>query len=235
MGGGDSGGGGGGGTSTTVQSVPDELKPLASAYTGKAIELSNTPYTPYGGQRVADLNTVQGLGLGATVNRAIGGSATMDNAESNLNGMMSAGPNPYLSSMVDSALGKVKTNVNSQFSGENFGTTAHQGVLAESLGNTAANMYGSAYNADQNNRLQAIGMAPTFGNAAYQDASQLMNAGQVVQDQSQRGLDIGYQDYLAAQNDPYKKLAAMAGVFQGGGLGASSTTTSNPSSSGGGK
>ena len=223
-------GGGGGGNSTTVQSIPTELKPLATRYTQQAINLSNTPYQAYTGNRVADLNTTQGQGIQAITDRAVGGSATMNNAESNLNQMMNGGKNPYLEDMVGNAMKQIGGQVNSQFGGSNYGTTANQETLANSLGNTATSMYGNAYNTDQANRLSAIGMAPTFGNQAYTDASQLLNAGQIQQDQAQKGLDVGYQDYLAAQNDPYKKLAAEAGIF-GSNLGGTSTTTS----SGGGK
>lgn len=228
------GGGGGGGTSVTTQELPPELRGLASAYSSRAIDLSNTPYQAYTGQRNADLNGIQQAGIQTTLDRAMNGSATMDNAEANVNQMMSAGPNPYLDSMVNQAMGKVGGQVNSQFGGSNYGTTAHQQTLADSLGNTAAGMYGNAYASDQSNRLQAMQLAPTFGNAAYNDASQIMNVGQIYQDQAQKNLDVGYQNYQEAQNDPYKKLAAMSGVF-GTNLGGSSTTTSNQKSSGGGK
>ena len=91
-------------------------------------------------------------------------------------------------------------------------------------------MYGNAYDADQARRLQAIQMAPTYGNQAYTDAAQLMGAGQTQQDQAQQGLDYGYSQYQDAQNLPYKQLAAMSGVFNSN-LGGTSTTTQ----SGGGK
>jgi hypothetical protein len=231
---GGGGGGGGGGTTTTTQELPPELRGLATAYSNKAMELSNTPYQAYGGQRNADMNGMQLSGMQTTIDRAMNGSATMNNAEANLNQMMSAGPNPYLDSMVNQAMGKVGGQVNSQFGGSNYGTTAHQQTLANSLGDTAAGMYGNAYASDQSNRLQAMQMAPTFGNAAYNDASQLMNVGQIYQDQAQKGLDVNYQNFQEQQNDPYKKLAAMSGVF-GSNVGGSSTTTSDQKSSGGGK
>lgn len=220
------GGGGGGGNSQTTQNIPDELKPLANVYTSKAIELSDTPYQAYTGQRYADLNNVQGAGINAAVNRAAGGSATMNNAESNLNGMISGQSNPYLDASVTKAMDQTRGQVNSQFGGSNYGTTAHQETLTNALGGVANDMYSGAYDADQNRRLSAINSAPTFGNQAYQDAAQLMNAGQILQDQNQQNLDWGYQQYQDAQNDPYKKLAAMSGVF-GSNLGSSSTTTSD--------
>lgn len=228
------GGGSGGGTSTTVQNIPDELKPLATAYTTKAIGLSETPYQPYTGQRYADLNAVQNTGLQSTINRAVGGSQTMNNAEGNLNSMMSNRENPYLRGMVNSAMDAAQGRVLSQFSGSNYGTSANQEQLATQLMGAANPLLSSTYESDQNRRLQAIGQAPTFGNQAYTDANQLMNAGQVMQDQNQQGLDFNYQQFQEAQNNPYKQLAAMGGVF-GSNLGGSSTTTQQQQSGGGGK
>lgn len=224
-------GGGGGGSSKTVQSIPDELKPLATAYTNKAINLGNQSYTPYTGQRYANLNGTQNAAISAIQNRALNGSATMNNAESNLNDIISGNAsNPYLDGSVNKALDSVQSRVNSQFANNNFGSTAHQQTLADSLGSTANQMYSDNYQSDQNRRLSAINSAPTFGNQAYTDASQLMSAGQVQQDQQQNNLDYGYQQYQDAQNLPYKQLAAMSGVF-GSNLGSTSTTTQ----SGGGK
>ena len=94
----------------------------------------------------------------------------------------------------------------------------------------ATQMYGGAYEADQGRRMQAIGMAPEFAKQDYQDAGQMMNAGQILQDQSQQNMDYGYEQYQEEQNLPYKQLAAMSGVF-GSNLGGASKT----SSAGGGK
>ena len=239
--------GGGGGQQTTTQDIPAELKPLASAYTNKAINLSETPFQGYNAQRYADLNATQNAGIGMVQNRAINGSQTMNNAENNLNGFIQGGtPNPYLNQMYDAgAQGMIKNfgqsimpGVNATFSqAGRYGSGAHQtamdnasNTLASNLGNMATNLYGNAYNTDQSNKMQAIGMAPTFGNAKYQDASQLLSAGQIQQDQGQKGLDFGYQQFEDKQNKPYKDLAAMSGVF-GSNLGGKSTSTGG----GGGK
>lgn len=232
--GGGGGGGDGGGSSVTVQEIPAELKPLASAYTSKAINLSNQPYTPYSGQRYADLNALQNTGLGMTAARAMGGSQTVDNAENSLNQMISGTSNPYLDSMVQQAQDSVRSNfTTSAINSGSFGNSGQQEAFAKQLGNVATNMYGNAYQQDRANQMQAIGMAPTFGNLAYQDAAQLMNAGQTLQDQDQQNRDFAYQQFQEAQNLPYKQLAAMSGVF-GSNLGGVSKTEST-SSSGGGK
>jgi hypothetical protein len=224
------GGGGGGGESRTVQSIPEELKPLATAYVNKAMGLSDT-YTPYGGQRFADLNGTQQAGLGMIENRALNGSATMNGAESALNGFFGGGSNPYLDQMVNRAQQNVLSNAN--MAGARSGSFGNSGIAeqaARQMGDVATQMYGQAYDGDQARRMQAIGMAPTFGNAAYQDASQLLQAGQVKQDQAQQGLDFKFGEHQEAQNMPYKNLAAMSGIF-GSNLGGTSTTTQ----SGGGK
>jgi hypothetical protein len=224
-------GGGGGGSSTTVQSIPGELKPLASAYTDKAIALSNQGFTPYSAQRYADLNSTQQLGIGMVQDRALNGSQTMRNAEGNLNQMMGGQGNPYLDAMVNKAQGSVLGNANqAQARSGSFGNSGIAEQAARQMGDVATTMYGQAYDGDQARRMQAIGMAPTFGNAAYGDASQLMNAGQVMQDQKQQNLDFNYQQFQDATNLPFKQLASMAGVF-GSNLGGTSTTTQN----GGGK
>ena len=224
--------GGGDGTSTTTQEIPVELKPLATDYTNRAMALANTDWQGYDQQRYADMNAMQNMGAGMTADRALNGSATMNNAEGSLNQFIQGGnTNPYLDSMYNQAAGNVTNSVNTNFAqAGRYGSGAHTGALTEGLGNMATDMYGGAYAQDQANQLSAIGMAPTYGNAAYQDAGQLMNVGQMYQDQSQNNLDFNYQQYQDQQNDPYKKLAAEGGVFSTN-LGASSSTQS----SGGGK
>jgi len=227
-----SGGGGGGGSSTTVQSIPEELKPLATAYTSKAVGLSDQPYVPYTGQRYEPLNATQNLGIQSIQNRALNGGATLNNAESNLNQMMSGGSNPYLDAMYNKAARNVVSNYQVADRGSgSFGNSGLQESLGTGLADLATGMYGNAYAQDQNNRLQAIGMAPTINQAAYQPASQLLNAGQILQDQAQQNKDFAYQQFQEKQDLPYKQLAAMSGVF-GSNLGSTSTTQQ---SGGGGK
>lgn len=241
------GGGGGEGTSTTTQNIPEELKPLAKKYASDAINLSNRAYTPYNGQRYADTNMTQNLGIGMIQNRALNGSQTINNAENALNQNIAGGQtNPYLDSLVSKAQGSVVDQFNNMTKPQtesamvnsgSFGNAGLQQLMqnqqkaaTQQMGDIATSMYGQAYETDKNRQMQSIGMAQGFGNQAYQDASQLMNAGNFQQDQKQQNLDFNYQQFQDWQNDPYKKLAAMSGVF-GSFPGQSSTTTQ----SGGGK
>lgn len=227
------GGGGGSEKSTTTQEIPKELKPLATAYTQKALDLGKQPYQPYNiNMRFAPINADQNFALDQIINRAKNGSETVNNAESQLNNIIAGGnTNPYLDQMV----GKAQDSVRSQFNtgavnSGSFGNSGLQEQFAQSLGDVATNMYGQAYETDRNRQMQGIGMAQQFGNQAYTDANQMLQAGQVRQDFNQQGLDYLYQDYQARQDLPYKQLAAMSGVF-GSNLGG--TTVSK--GSGGGK
>lgn len=223
------GGGGGGQTSTTVNSVPEELKPLAALYTQQATNIANTPFQGYGGQRYADLNQTQNQGIGMVQDRALNGSQTFDNAEGNLNQMMSGQANPYLDAMVNKAQQTTLGNsIGASVRSGSFGNSGIAEATARQMGDQANNMYGQQYQFDQGQRLQAVGMAPQFANQQYTDAGQLLNAGGLQQQNEQNPLDFQYNQFQQAQDHPFKQLQATGSVLQGN---MSSQTTQ----SGGGK
>lgn len=227
------GGGGGSEKSTTTQEIPKELKPLASAYANKAMALGNQPYQDYAtAARYEPLNQSQNQGIWNIHARALTGSKTINNAENELNKIIQGGnTNPYL----DKLVGKAQDSVRSQFNtgavnSGSFGNSGLQEQFASNLGDVATQMYGQAYDQDRARQMQGIGMAQQFGNQAYTDANQMIQAGQIMQDQSQQVRDFDYQKFQEQQDLPYKQLAAMSGVF-GSNLGG--TTVSK--GSGGGK
>lgn len=262
------GGGKSGNTTSTTQSIPEELKPLAAAYSGKAMDLANTPYQAYTGQQVANLNKYQNSGVQMIADRAQNGDSlinqgksTMENALASGNAATKndyAGSNPYLQQNIDSAMGDITRNYNDAIApglttqsvgSGSFGNSGAQAAqqnslndLTKNLGNTASGMRMQDYSSQQqlaeqyanrNDQMksQYLNLAPTYGNQAYTDASQLMGAGSTLQDNVQQKLDAAYQSWSDQQNDPYKKLAAMSGVF-GSGLG--NTATSQTKQNGGG-
>jgi len=224
---------GGGSSSTTTSEIPAELRPLASAYTSKALDLSQQAYNPYGGQRYADLNQTQQDALGMVQQRAAGGNPLQQAAESSLQQTIQGQTNPYLDSMVNKAQQSVLGTANqAAVRSGSFGNSGIAEQAARQMGDVATSMYGGAYESDANRRLQATSMAPTISQAGYQDAAQLLNAGQVQQNQQQQNQDFAYQQYQEQQNLPYQQLAAMSGVF-GSNLGNSASTTSTGGSGGG--
>jgi len=239
------GGGGGDQQSSTQRLIPDELKGAASAYSGMVTNLADRPYQAYTGQGVADLNPMQQQAMQMTQQRAANGSPVMDQANQTLTGFMQGGQtNPYLDSMVKKAQGSVAEQFNTmtkpalETAGVNSGSFGNSGIqermglqqkaAAQQMGDIATSMYGNAYNTDQSYKMQALGMAPTFANQAYTDASQLMNAGNTAFQNSQDKADFGYQQYQNQQNYPLQQINAV-----GGGLNNMSGTTTT--TKGGGK
>lgn len=236
----------GGGGQTTTQEIPDELKPLASAYASRAMEVGNTPFQAYGGQRFAGLNSTQNAGIDMISQRAQDGSPVMDQANSTLTDFLQGNKqNPYLDGMVSKAQGSVTDAYNQVARPQqtsamvNSGSFGNSGLeqsqqfqdkqLQGQLGDIATSMYGNAYNTDRANQLSALSQAPTFGNQAYTDASQLLNAGGVQQQNQQNQADFNYQQFQDQQNQPYKNLQTLGAPFTGTSFGGTTTT------SGGGK
>lgn len=221
---------GGGGSSTTTPTIPPELRGLASAYNNLGINYANTPFQAYTGQRYEDLNANQNAGINMIANRAQNGSQTMNNAEGALNQFIQGGnTNPYLDQMVNKAQSSVAQNFNTMVKPQletagvqsgSFGNSGleqrmalNQKAAAQQMSDIATQMYGNAYNTDQANRMSAIGMAPTFGNAAYNDASQLLNAGGIQQNQAQQNRDFAYNQFQQQQDYPIKQMGAISGVL----------------------
>lgn len=225
-----SGGGGGGGQTQTTQ-IDARFDPLISYATQTAGRVNSQGFTPFTGQRFAGLTGDQNTGIQQIRDRATNGDPTMDQATSTLQDTLAGGnTNPFLDQMVQRAQDSVKSNANSSMvNSGSFGNSGIQEVTDRSLGDVATQMYGNAYNTDRANQMAALNLAPTYGNQAYTDASQLMKAGQTQQDQAQQGMDFNYQQYQDQQNLPYKQMAAYQGLL--GSSGVNSTTTS----SGGGK
>ena len=221
--------GGGGGSSSSTK-LPAELRPLASAYAKQAQQIGSNPYTPFTGQRFAGMTGDQNAAMGMIRDRAMNGSPVMDQADQTLMQTLQGGQtNPYLSSMVDQAQQSVARNYNlftkpqTETAMANSGSFGNSGLLqmqqeqqrqaTEQMGNVATQMYGQAYDQDRARQMQALGMAPTYGNQAYQDAAQLLNSGALQQANKQQGLDFNYQQFLEKREQPYKNLQAMGAPF----------------------
>ena len=223
------GGGSGGGTSTTTQTVPDELKGAANAYSTIANQVADTPYQSYMGNGVAGLNQNQTNAIDMVAQRAANGSPVLDQANSTLTGLMGDNTNPYLDGMVNKAQQSVVQNFNGAQAGSgSFGNSGLQEELSKGLSDTASTMYGNAYNTNQANKLSALGMAQSYGNQAYTDANALATAGKTQQTTDQAGNDFGYQQYQNEQNYPLQQLSALGGAL-------SSRSGSTTTQSGGGK
>lgn len=196
-------GGGGGGTSTTTQSIPDELKPLASAYTNKAIGVSNQDYNPYGGQRNADLNTTQNLGIGMVQNRALNGDPTINAGSNFLQRSLNSGPqgatqnyvggvtsqnNPYAGSIksgsnpyagpnpyLDQQVNKAQQSVANNFNTMIKPQTESSMVNSGSFGNSG--LEEQMQNQQKAAAMQMSDIANNMYGGAYNNSAQLAESG----------------------------------------------------------
>ncbi len=218
---------GGGGGSTTTNSVDARFSPLIDYATQAAAGVQKAGFTPYTGQRYADMNSTQQAGLDMVTNRATNGDPTMQQATSTLQQTLAGGQtNPYLDSLVSKAQSGVMGNMAAlQARSGSFGNSGIAEQGAKQMGDIATQMYGNAYNTDRANQMAALNLAPTYGNQKYQDAAQLMNAGSFQQNQAQQNNDFQYQQFQDQQNLPYKQMAAYSGLLGSSGSTGSSTTT----------
>lgn len=234
-------GGGGGGDTTSVQKVepPDAVKPYLKPFMNQAVKLAGTPYQAYTGQRIAGFAPEQEAGMQLTAARALQGAPDINATRMNLTDTMSGAymspdSNPYLKQMADTALDSVQGRVNSTMRGTGgYGGSAHAETLARSLGDTAANIYGTNYNNERTNQMRGMAFAPQMAAMDYQDLSALGQVGAQRQGMNQSILDQGYNNWLEAKNYPYQQLDVMGNAIRTtmGGGGTTTMTGPNPNQS----
>lgn len=232
-------------TQTTTKEIPYWAQPSAVHLLNRGEALSNQPYQTYTGQRIASMTPQQTTGLNMVQNRAVSGSPEERAARTNFTDTMNGKylgqgaaynqyadmNNPYLQGMVNQSMNDVSGRVNSQFNGNNYGTTAHQETLTRGLGEAANNAYGQAYNLqaqladananrqqsaysnERNNQLQAAGMLPQYQNIDYNNAQQLIGVGDIYRQESQDRLNNQYEDWAAMQNQPYRQLDVLGNAL----------------------
>lgn len=126
--------------------------------------------------------------------------------------------NPYLNNLFDTMSNKVKANVNSNFAqAGRYGSGAQTGVLADSLGNLANQVYADNYNRERAVMDSMSMRAPALGEMDYNDIAKLQTVGQAREELSERQLADAMQRYEFEQRKPYEKLreyqASVGGPF----------------------
>ena len=178
---------------------------------------------------VAPLNQNQNQAIGMVQNQAgqnnpligAGNQSMLDTVNGKY---LDPNTNPYLQSTINSALGAVRGSLGSTFSGQNFGSSAHEQLMnQQSMAAIAPYLLGQ-YNTERANQMNATSQVPTYAtnaaNYGYNNANQLMNAGNIQQQQQQNVL-----------NAPYQQLGLLQSAV-GTGLGAGSTTANSGTSKG---
>lgn len=224
------GDGGGGGSPSSTTSNSSGLPAWAEGYAkntlsdaSKLTDISQNPYKTYNQPRIAGFSPMQEQAQTNASNMSAGPEAFKQN--------MSSYMSPYMQNVVD---------VQKQEAARQSGIMGTQ----QQAQATQAGAFGGSRDAimraerernlgQQMNQIQAQGSQAAYDQAANQfrqgitqdtAINQLQNQyGNQQQAQAQRGLDVGYQDFLNQQNYPYKQLGFMSDMIRGLPLGQQST------------
>lgn len=240
-------------TSTQTSSAPGWVQDYAKDYIGKANDVSNTPYSQSPTQTVGP-NSTQNTAWNAIQNRALSGSPVQSAANGTLKNTLNGdflNANPYLDSMVDKAQGDVIRNYNnvvkpnSDASGIRSGSFGNTGIqsqqmdetnqLQQNLGNISTQLRGQNYATERQNQQSALGYAPQFAANDYNDANQLLQAGNQQGQFAQNAANQNYNWWQEGQNYPTNKLNTLGNAIGTvSGTGRTQTSTSPGTSAGAG-
>ena len=173
------------GTITTVNDVPDWMKPYYQTLYGTAQAQS---------QQANQLNPQEQQAIDAISSRAAAGSPTMQSANAELQKTIAGdyldpSSNPWLQAAYDRGLAGVKKALTPSFGqmqafGQNSG---YNQALARGAADLGTGIFGGNYQQERTRQANAVGQAPTFAQADYTDATNLLNAGQYKRNAQQQG------------------------------------------------
>jgi hypothetical protein len=161
--------------------------------------------------------TIQALNMAQS--RALAGSpltqAAQDQNLATVRGdFLDLSKNPAAQSAMDMA----RTQINSQFKGDNYGNSAHQEWLSKGLTNAAAPFYAQERGIQQ----QAIAQAPALAEQDYADISKLANVGSMRDARSQAEVDAQKASFNAPWENLFNYQRSIAGSGATGGTSATS-------------
>lgn len=180
-----------------AQSIYQSTNPRFAPQNGSTIDaLRGIADTARGGSPIN--NTARGLAINTMHGGFLGSNPFLQDA------------NPHLDATFNRAALATQNQLASQFGGAGRNVEASEGLRSQQLNDLATNIYGGAYENDQNRRLSAyqgerglqqstLGMSPILGQAQYADLDRLLGVGQMQEGYHQRDLDsagVRLDDYI---------------------------------------
>lgn len=223
---------GGGSKTTTSSPWGPQIPYLQEGFKGAEDLYKNYDPQYYPGKQVAPFNQMQRQGLNSIFDMASQGDPTATAAQKfstdTLNGKY-LNSNPYQDQTAKSVLSQVLPGIQAQF--------AHGGSLnnpsaayASAQGATAA-LAPIEYQNYQNNiqnMLKAEALAPQTQQLSYFAPNMMLNAGGLIQQQKQQGINADKSKWDYNQQLPYQQLQNFMQMIQGN-YGGTQRETSNPS------
>lgn len=243
-------------SSETSYELPKAVKRSNAAITNKAMSALNKPFTPYTGDRVADMSGTQTdvmsqlkniLGFGGT-----GGSMQLPRLIDNVPGA-SGGPagstQDYMDPFLEQVLGPMLRNINLQTTknlGANdasatmanaFGDTGHGIERAKTMeggtnaiGDATGRAYSAAYNDAMGRKGADIDRMAGSRDDTVNYLSQLFNMGGVEQGTNQAKLDANFSEFMRQQGYDLDTIAKVQSILGSLNQGTPTTTPSTASS-----
>jgi hypothetical protein len=189
---------------------------------------------PYFTSTVAPLTSEHNAAMDLITARALAGSPLTNSAQANLydtiqGKYLDPESNPYLKDTYQYAADDItrnwknsvlpQLNATASRSGA-FGGSGHQLLegesmrgLANELGRTATNLYGTNYNNERANQLKSIAMAPSMAETDYSDMSRLLGVGDIQRSYDQQLLDEMRNQWTQATGWPYQTFGTMTSAL----------------------
>jgi len=235
---------GSGSTTTQTQGPPEWLQNYGRDYLGMAGQIAQTPYTPYGGQRVADLTGAQTRGIDF-LDSLIGGNSNLGNSQAMLDETLSGGGmNPYLGGMSDRivgdagrAYGQATGATTARFNRPgSWGSSAHMGEqdrvdqnFSRGMGDALSQLYAGGYENERNRQMQAVGASTGLYDTLGRGANNAITAGNVDRSYMQDLLNSAYSDFTDWRNYPTQQLDIFGNALgRAMGSGGQTSTTQGP-------
>jgi hypothetical protein len=126
--------------------------------------------------------------------------------------------NPYLNNLFNTMSDRVTAGVNSNVAqAGRYGSPAHTGMVADSLGNLANQVYADNYNRERAVMDSMSMRAPALGEMDYNDIAKLQTVGSAREELAERQLGDAMKRFEFEQRKPYEKLreyqASVGGPF----------------------
>lgn len=213
---------------TVRNELPPELRSLAEAVAQRGRELGELPFQAYPYAQVAPFTPYQFAGFDLTADRAMAPNALLQNAESSLASTLGGeflNGNPYLDDIIrqtqDEVMGRMGTGA---FASGSFGNAGVGQVAARELADAGTRLRFQNYNQERDRMMQGLGYAPSIYQLGYAPAQQLLGIGGVMQQQGQNELSSWFNEFMRAQDWPFRTFDPMLAPF-GRQMGGSQTTT----------
>jgi len=207
-------------TTTTTSGLSQFAQPYAEYGLAEALrqyQAGAPAYYP--GQTYAGLSPQTEQALRAAEQRALAGSPVMQAGQDYLQQVLSGGflgGTPGLEAAIQRATQPAQAAAMSGLAQRGrLGSGLGSQVVAQTVGDIAAEMSYQDYLNERTRQQQALQFAPTYAQADYYDISRLANVGAAREAQAQKAINEAMARYQYEQNAPQQQLGQFMDVVYG--------------------